>query len=287
MKKLNKTLIAAAILAMSPAYDAYSQTDSNDQESLATLEEIVVTGIRGSLKRSLDLKRSANQVVDAVSAEDVGKFPDTNIAEALQRITGVAIDRSGGEGQFITVRGLGPEFNTVLLNGRLLATDNDGREFSFDVISSDIIQSAEVFKSSSSELKSGGIGSVVNIATARPFDRPGTNFTLSAAAGYDTLREETSPEISGLGSWTNDEQTVGFLVGASYSDRALQEDSVNTGGFLVRDGSLIVNAPESSAGLSVDSLGALPSGTRVQQNLGYVRRQQDRERLTLNTSFSN
>ncbi len=283
MKSLNRTLISAAILAMSPA--AYAQNDSDVQESATTLEEIVVTGIRGSLKRSMDLKRSANQVVDAVAAEDVGKFPDANIAESLQRITGVAIDRSGGEGQFITVRGLGPEFNTVLLNGRLLATDNDGREFSFDVISSDIIQRAEVFKSSSPELKSGGIGSVVNIATARPFDRPGSNFTLSAAAGYDTLREETSPELSGVGSWTNDDETIGFLVGASYSDRSLQEDTVGTGGFLVRDGALTVNAPESSTGLSADSLGALPEGTRVQQNLAFTRRQQDRERLTLNTSF--
>ncbi|MFM9852432.1 MAG: TonB-dependent receptor plug domain-containing protein [Sphingomonadaceae bacterium] len=119
-------------------------------------KEIVVTGIRASLQKSQDLKRNATQIVDAISAEDVGKFPDTNIAESLQRVTGVAIDRIGGEGQFITVRGLGPEFNTVLLNGRTIATDNPVREFSFDVLSSDIIQRAEVYKSADPKLQSGG-----------------------------------------------------------------------------------------------------------------------------------
>lgn len=79
-----------------------------------------------------------------MSAEDVGKFPDVNIADSLQRVTGVAIDHSGGEGQFITVRGLGQQFNTVLVNGRLMATDNPGREFSFDVPSPNMIQRTEI-----------------------------------------------------------------------------------------------------------------------------------------------
>lgn len=285
MLKLNKLSASIAVMMMSSTLTVHAQTELQANSQSQVLEEVVVTGIRGSLKQSLDVKRSASQVMDAISAEDVGKFPDTNIAEALQRITGVAIDRSGGEGQFITVRGLGPEFNTVLLNGRLLATDNDGREFSFDVISSDIIQRAEVFKSATPDLKSGGIGSVVNIATARPFDRGGKYLNLSVSAGYDTLREDTNPEFSAVGSWTNEDETFGVLTGASYSNRASQEDSVNTGGFLVRDGSLFVSASESAVGLGADSLGALPAGTRVQQNLGFVRRQQDRERITVNTSI--
>jgi len=129
MKLMTKNLLACTVgtAAMMVAMPAMAQ-DANTFE-----DEVIATGIRSSLKQSLDVKRDSNQVVDAISAEDIGKFPDTNIAESLQRITGVAIDRSGGEGQFITVRGLGPEFNTVTLNGRTLATDNDGREFSFDV----------------------------------------------------------------------------------------------------------------------------------------------------------
>jgi len=165
MKITYKKLLvcSAGTMAMFASAPAYAQSGG---------DEIIVTGIRSSLKQSLDVKRASNQVVDAITAEDVGKFPDNNIAESLQRITGVAIDRSGGEGQFITVRGLGPEFNTVTLNGRTMATDNDGREFSFDVLSSDIIQRAEVFKTSTPNLQSGGIGANVNIVTTRPLSRP-------------------------------------------------------------------------------------------------------------------
>src|SRR5690554_7307314 len=98
------------------------------------LEEVIVTGIRASLEQAMDVKREAGGVVDAISAEDIGKFPDTNLAESLQRITGVSIDRSGGEGQLITVRGFGPEFNTVLVNGRQVASENESRAFSFDTV---------------------------------------------------------------------------------------------------------------------------------------------------------
>lgn len=111
--------------------------ESAEQE----MEVIQVSGIRGSLQRSVSLKRNANQIVDAISAEDIGQFPDTNLAESLQRISGVAIDRSGGEGQSITVRGFGPEFNTVLLNGRRLASDTGARSFNFDVLPAELVSS--------------------------------------------------------------------------------------------------------------------------------------------------
>ena len=271
MKSLNWVLASAIALAL-PAADAVAQSDE-------PIEEVVVTGIRGSLQQSLDLKRDAISVVDAVSAEDVGKFPDTNVAEALQRITGVAIDRAGGEGQFITVRGLGPEFNAVTLNGRQIATDNAGREFSFDVLASDIIQRAEVYKTSQADLLSGGIGANVNIVTARPFDRPGTSFNVSAAGIVDNLRDEISPDVTGVASWTNDDTSLGFLFGASYSDRASQRDRAFTNGFAERSGATIVDAPEGSTGLT--ETGSLASG-RVQQQAVFSRDIQDRERLTLN-----
>lgn len=274
-------LAGAPALAQENGEPATVSAGAADDER--TLDAVRVTGIRGSLQQSLDVKRNANQVVDAVSAEDVGKFPDANVAEALQRITGVSIDRSGGEGQFITVRGLGPEFNTVLLNGRTLATDNAGREFSFDVLSSDIIQRAEVFKTANPELQSGGIGSVVNVVTARPFDRPGTNLTLSAAGIYDTLREEVSPDLTAVGSWTNRNNTLGFLLGASYSDRKTQEDSSFTNGFALRDGAPIIDAPENSTGLDASAIVPLPSG-RIQQQVVHSRDTQDRQRLTLNST---
>ena len=125
------TSVAPAALLVSGPVQAADEIPKSETAPAPTvdMDRVVVTGIRGSLERSTELKRNASQVMDAVSAEDVGKFPDQNIADSLQRITGVAIDRNGGEGQFITVRGLGPEFNTVLINGRVMATDNDGREF--------------------------------------------------------------------------------------------------------------------------------------------------------------
>ena len=126
------------------------------QESDPAFEQIQVTGIRGSMSRAMDVKRDSSGVVDAISAEDIGKFPDTNLAESLQRITGVSIDRSGGEGQLITVRGFGPQFNTVLVNGRQIASENDSRAFSFDTIASELVSSLDVFKTSTATMQSGG-----------------------------------------------------------------------------------------------------------------------------------
>lgn len=119
-------------------------------------------------------------IVDSIASEDLGKFPDTNVAESLQRITGVSIDRSGGEGRFVTVRGFGPSFNELLLNGRTLATENPGRQFSFDMLPAELISGADVYKTTNSALQEGGIGSTINLKTARPFDSKGQRIVLSA-----------------------------------------------------------------------------------------------------------
>ncbi len=275
MKRAKFLICSAGTVAMMSAVSAGAQ-DQGD------IDEVIATGIRSSLKQSLDVKRGGDQVVDAITAEDVGKFPDNNIAESLQRITGVAIDRDGGEGQFITVRGLGPQFNLVTLNGRTLATDNAGREFSFDTISSDIISRAEVFKTATPNLQSGGIGANVNIVTARPLDRPGKHLAVSAAGIYDSLSDQISPDLTAVGSWTNENGTFGALLGVSYSDRALQRDRVFTNGFALRTGDTTVNAPSSASGLTAADLGQLPEGARLQQQVVISRDNQDRERLTLN-----
>ncbi|MEM1192402.1 MAG: TonB-dependent receptor [Pseudomonadota bacterium] len=274
MRKLRSILMgAAAVGVLMPA--AVNAQDVDD--------EIVVTGIRGSLKNSIDVKRNADSVVDSISAEDVGKFPDTNLAESLQRITGVAIDRSGGEGQFVTVRGLGPEFVGVFINGRTIATDNPGREFSFDVLSSNITSRLDVLKTPTPDRQSGGIGGQVNIITARPLDT-GTAFSISGAGIYDTLRDGIGPQADAVASWANDSKTLGLLVGVSYSDRRAQEDSSFTNGFALRSGDTIVDAPESSSGLTADDLGELPDGARVQQQVVHSRDVQDRQRLTINAT---
>ena len=140
-------------------------------------QEIVVTGLRGSLKASMTTKRDAVGVVDAINSEDIGKFPDSNLSESLQRITGISISRRDGEVSQITARGFGAEYNMVTLNGRMMpAADafsgNAGvnRAFNFANLASEAVSAVEVYKTSKAEIATGGIGATVNIRTARPLD---------------------------------------------------------------------------------------------------------------------
>lgn len=195
------------------------------------IDEVVVTGIRRSLMTSAAIKMESDVVVDAITAEDIGKFPDQNIAESLQRITGVTIDRSGGEGQLLTVRGMGPEFNSTLLNGRTLATTSGGRAFSFDIMPSELISGAEVYKTQSAELKEGAIGATVNLTTLRPFSIPGFQALTSASALYDGMTEEVKPQFSGLISNTFADDTFGALASFAYYDRESRYDQANTASY--------------------------------------------------------
>jgi iron complex outermembrane recepter protein len=279
--KLKTKLLLGIVMSVSLSTPAMAQTA--DAPSSGDGEEIIVTGIRGSLQASQALKRNSDQIVDAISAEDVGKFPDANIAEALQRITGVSIDRSGGDGQFITVRGLGPEFNNVLVNGRTLATDNAGREFSFDVLSADLIQKSEVYKSSQANLIEGGIGATVNISTPKPFDFKGTKVSLSAGGIYDTLAEKVSPDARGTFTTQNADQTIGVLFSLSYTKRKSQRDFVDINGF-VPGSTTFINSPATAAGLTAAAL--VPSAAvNVAQNLNYNRARDERERLVGTAAF--
>lgn len=202
------------------------------ESSGAVAEEVLVTGIRGSLQRSMDVKRNAEGVVDAISAEDIGKFPDTNLAESLQRITGVSIDRSGGEGQLITVRGFGPEFNTVLINGRQVATENLSRAFSFDTIASELVSGLNVHKTSTASLQSGGVGSTVNVQTARPFDINGFKVAGSIKGLIDENSDSTSPQVSALVSNTFNDERFGILVAVSHQERETRLNQGQMDGWL-------------------------------------------------------
>jgi TonB-dependent receptor len=193
---------------------------------------IEVSGIRSSVAKSMDVKRSSAGVVDAISAEDIGDFPDTNLAESLQRITGVSIDRSGGEGQLITVRGFGPQFNTVLVNGRQMASENDSRAFSFDTIASELVSSLDVHKTSTATMQSGGVGSTININTARPFALNGFKMAGSVKGVYDENSEETTPQFSGLISNTFNDDTFGVLLAVSHQERETRLNQAQMDGWL-------------------------------------------------------
>lgn len=213
-KKLIVTALASCTLAGLSGI-AMAQSDE-------AIEEIVVTGIQGSLQRSMDIKRNAKGVVDAISAEDMGKFPDTNLAESLQRISGVSIDRSNNEGSKITVRGFGPDFNLVTLNGRQMPTNGYSRSFEFSDLASEGVSGVDVYKTFSADKVSGGIGSLVNIKTARPLDNPGLKVSVGAKAVMDSTNEigdDVTPEVSGIFSNTFADDTFGVAVFGSYQER--------------------------------------------------------------------
>jgi TonB-dependent receptor len=206
------------------------------------LEEVVVTGLRGSLKASMNMKREAVGVVDAVNAEDIGKFPDTNLAESLQRITGVSIDRVSGEGSRVTSRGFGPGFNLVTLNGRAMPTADvsvvgsggDGeygtftsRSFDFSNLASEGVTGLEVHKTGRASIASGGIGATINVRTVRPLET-GSKASVGIKGMYDTSVESgdsVTPEVTGLYSWANSGETFGVSVFGSYQKR----DSASVG----------------------------------------------------------
>ena len=202
--------------------------------------DIIVNGIRASLRAAQDIKRNGQGVVDSISAEDIGKFPDTNLAESLQRITGVSIDRSNGEGSFGTVRGFGPDFNMVTLNGRAMPTSSLGdgasppssRSFDFANLASEGIAGVDVYKTGRASVASGGIGSTINIRTPRPLDRPGLRGSFAVKGVLDTSRNEgnpITPEVSGIISSTFADNRVGILITGSWQKRKASVNQANVG----------------------------------------------------------
>lgn len=226
----------AALLCGASAVSLISAMPAAAQEADEELTQdvVVVQGVRASLERAMDIKRTADGVVDAISAEDIGKFPDTNLAESLQRISGVSIDRVNGEGSQITVRGFGPDFNLVTLNGRTMPTaeasvvgsrgnynGGGGRAFDFSNLASEGVAALEVYKTGNATIPTGGIGATVNIKTARPLDL-GTKATIGAKLINDTSVErgdDFTPEVSGLASWVDESDRFGVSIFGSYSKR--------------------------------------------------------------------
>ena len=217
-----------------------SNLPAHAQESAegAVMEEVVVTGIRQSLVESADFKREDKGVVDAITAEDIGAFPDTNLAEALQRVTGVSIDRARGEGQYVTVRGFGPAFNLVTLNGRQMPTtggdDAVSRSFDFSNLAVEGVSRVEVFKSGKADVPTGGIGSTINIVTTRPLEKPGFTGTVAASGMYDRSTRDGSsvtPEVSFLFSNTFFDDTVGISLSGVRQERNNGQAQASIGGW--------------------------------------------------------
>jgi len=233
---------ATALLAASSALAqtngapvAVAPAQAEDQADAADAPEIVVRGVRGSLLRSIQAKRDADTIVDAISAEELGKFPNRNVAEALANIPGVTVGRDGrGEGRDITIRGLGDNFAITTLNGRILPTDGSDRSFAFDVLPSEIISGAQVQKAVRASDLEGSIGGNVDLRTARPLDRPGLHLSAAIEGQYNDLIEKGGYKISGVVSTTFANDTMGFLIGASYNKYKFRTD--NLGEYSITDG---------------------------------------------------
>lgn len=215
-----------AVLAASPAWaqDAAGETAASE-------DEIVVTGFRASLDKALDVKRDSVAAVDAIVAEDIAKFPDQNLAESLQRIPGISIQRDAGEGRAITVRGLSSQFTRVRVNGlETVATSTDGassnrdRAFDFNVFASELFSSIVVHKTAEASLDEGSLGAVVDLNTGNPLGgKPGFHGALSLVGSYNTLSKDLGPRVAGLLSWTNDAGTFGASISAAYSQSEVLE----------------------------------------------------------------
>ncbi len=205
-----------------------------------TLQEVVVTGYRSSLEQAVNIKRDMDIEEDSILAEDIGKFPDQNLAESLQRIPGVAITREEGEGREITVRGLGPQFTRVRINGMETLTttggpDNEGgvnrtRDFDFNIFSSDLFNSLTVRKTSEADVDEGSLGATVDLHTAHPLDYNRFVLITQAKGNYNTLSNTVGPQLSGLVSNTFDDGQFGALASVSWSKR----DYLDTGDSTVR-----------------------------------------------------
>ncbi|KHL24958.1 hypothetical protein PK98_13985 [Croceibacterium mercuriale] len=239
---LSGTLTAALPLAaaaqVAPGADPAVQLPDPVEPSIADegAGEIVVTGFRGSLARALEIKRESNAVVDSIVAEDIAKFPDNNLAESIQRVPGVTITRDGGEGRNISVRGLGPDFTRVRINGieaQATTGSNRGRGFDFNVFASELFNQIDVRKTPSANVEEGSLGATVDLHTGRPFDTAGSVLAASAQAGYNDLAEAADPRFAVLGStrWDTGIGELGVSASVAYSEKTTLQNGVSTVGW--------------------------------------------------------
>jgi len=250
------------------------------------VEEVVVTGIKASLINAIEIKRSNTGVTEIITAEDVGKFPDGNIAEALARVSGIAIDRSNIEGKEVTVRGMGAQYNMVTLNGRQMPVApgnyDGGRAYDFGAISSHGIARVEVYKSQNPALPSGGLGATINMVTAKPL-QASNGGAFSGLMMSDTSNvngDDITPEIEFINSYKSSYNGVdwGIAFSGSYHDRSNREEGTNEIKWLNSN----LNAPTYGPNVTDNSNG----GTNYRPQSFFVRyKDNNRKRKNLAATF--
>src|SRR6218665_3631557 len=234
-----QSAIAVAVL-LSLSLPAQAQTPApqkqEKEKSAIELERVVVTGIRASLKKALDTKRDANSIVDVVTAEDVGKFPATNVAEAITVIPGVSIDKAFGQGEKVSILGTDPALNRTLLNGQAVASgdwffsEQQGRTFNYSLLAPQLVSKVEVHKSPEAWLDEGSIGGTVNISPRKPLELKGLTLNGAVSYLYNDRIGGGKPSLSGLFGWKNEANTFGVLVSAQRSEERIRRDGVESYG---------------------------------------------------------
>ncbi len=283
-------LILSTAFALSPLTLAISTTFSSsvyaaEQENAdgntVTDEEIEVIEVRGilsSLKEAQSIKKFSDNIVDALVAEDIGKFPDDNVAEALQRIPGISVTRTDGEGQKVTIRGMSGAYNITTFNGRKLASDNATRDFNYDVIASELVGKIEVHKTQQARLQEGAVGGVVNIYSRKPLDL-GKSMSFSVKGEYNERAEATNPKTSFVASDVFFDGTFGALASLVHSKRKTRYDVYGSTNWddwqyneLYRNGNDI-NDVLAMTGASINDTFRMPQWPRI------TRTESDRERF--------
>ena len=273
-------LIASASATALLASTAHAQTDPNQPPTNAapsgapqaapsdtgSQEQIVITGFRQSIQASIAAKRNSSVIADVLTAEDIGKFPDKNVAEALQRVPGVVINREFGEGERVSVRGTDKNLTKTLLNGHNVATadwfildqQNATRAFNYLTLPAEIVGELEVYKSPEADIEEGGVGATINVHTRNPLSLDPFTVSASAQMVYSERSKKWDPQFSGLVSWKNANETFGILVGGIYQKRRVRRDGVEVLGYFTQAG--------------------VAGGAQLPSLIGSALFQQDRER---------
>lgn len=207
----------------------------------------MITGIRGSLEKSLEIKRDAPVILDSINATELGRFPDADVADSLAHLPGITLTRTtGGEGVKVSVRGFASQYNVVTLNKRLLATDDDARDLAFDVLPSELISGADVLKTFDASTIEGSIGGTVNLRTSSPFNTPGFHAGAHAEGNYNQMSKLWGQHYSGFISDTFSDNTFGVQVGVVHSDNKLRTDTLNNNNQL-NNNPAYINVPGATA----------------------------------------
>lgn len=231
-----KTISKAALAASASLLAVVIASPALAQEAPSAVDEVVVTGIRASLQQSIQSKRNADAIIDVVTAEDVGKFPSSNVAEALTIVPGVTVDRAFGQGEKVSILGTDPALNRTLLNGQTVASadwfilDQPGRTFNYALLAPQIVGKVEVFKSPEARIDEGSIGGTVIVNTRKPLDLKAMTLQGAVSYLYNDRSKESDPQVSFLGSWKNADQTFGIAVSAQHAKDQLRRDGIESYG---------------------------------------------------------